>query len=323
MTARSTRLLAIALLLLTNRLAVGGDKLETRVEAVLNTPGYGNAHWGLLVVDSRTGRVVFERNPDRMFAPASVTKLFSTAAALVDLGADHRFRTPVVRRGNVDSEGKLLGDLILIASGDLNLGGRAAPDGTLLFEDNDHTYSGGNNLATLVPADPLAGLDELARGIVAAGIKAVDGDVLIDARLFQEAESTGSGPRRVSPIVVNDNLVDVLVSPSAKVGEPASVKLVPNSSYVSADVLVETVAEGEKPSVTVRHESQSSVFSRWTSRRRGLGRYSSSRCGGKASGSRPRHWVITTRLSCHRGPRCSASRSWRPIPRRRSASRSG
>ncbi len=72
-----------------------------RVDAVTNTREYAGAHWGMLVVDLATGRPVFERNPDQMFCPASVTKLFTTAAALADLGADYRFKTPVVRRGEV------------------------------------------------------------------------------------------------------------------------------------------------------------------------------------------------------------------------------
>ncbi len=251
MTIRPARLVLLWSVLAASA-AVAADGLEAKVEAVLKSPGYQNAHWGLLVVDSVSGKVVFEKDADRMFAPASVTKLFSTAAALVDLGPDYLFRTPVVRRGNVDNEGILHGDLILVASGDLSLGGRTGPENTLLFEDNDHIYADGANKATLVPVDPLGGLEELARGVVAAGIKTVGGDVLIDDRLFEDAESTGSGPTRVTPIVVNDNLVDVLVAPGAKEGEPASVKLVPATSYVAADVQVETVAEGGKAVVTVR-----------------------------------------------------------------------
>jgi serine-type D-Ala-D-Ala carboxypeptidase/endopeptidase (penicillin-binding protein 4) len=244
-------LLPLPLVLATICPADAADSLEARVEAVLHTPGYQNAHWGLLVVDSMTGKVVFEKNADQMFGPASVTKIYSTATALVDLGPGYRFRTPVVRKGNVDAEGVLHGNLILVASGDLCLGGRTGPNDTLLFEDNDHIYANGNNSATLVPANPLAGLEHLAKGISESGIKRVDGDVLIDDRLFEPAPSTGSGPSRVSPIVVNDNVIDVVVTPALKVGAKATVRLVPETSFVSVDALVDTVDEGEKPSISI------------------------------------------------------------------------
>jgi D-alanyl-D-alanine carboxypeptidase/D-alanyl-D-alanine-endopeptidase (penicillin-binding protein 4) len=248
---RSLRLASVIALLV----ACGtqaADSIESKVDAVLKTTGYQNAHWGLHVVDSATGKTVYEKNADRMFGPASVTKLYSTAAALVDLGAEHRFETPVVRRGNIDNEGTLHGDLILVASGDLSLGGRTGPTGTLLFEDNDHIYAGGSNSGTLVPCDPLAGLDELARVIGSAGIKRVGGDVLIDDRMFEPAASTGSGPTHVTPIMINDNLIDVLVTPSSREGEPATIKIVPQTAFVTVDAQVDTVAEGSKASVTVR-----------------------------------------------------------------------
>ena len=246
---------ALGLLIVTSGVetrARGAEPLETRVEQVLRTPGYQSAHWGLLVVDGKTGKTVFERDPDQMFCPASVTKLFSTAAALLDLGADHRFQTPVVRRGLVGDDGTLEGDLILVAQGDLCLGGRTGPEGTLLFEDNDHTYASGNYRATLVPSDPLAGLDHLAREVRGAGIQRVSGEVLIDARLFEPAQSTGSGPSRLSPIVVNDNVVDVVTTPGAKPGDPATVTFAPATSFVTMDAQVETVEKDRSPRVTVR-----------------------------------------------------------------------
>lgn len=233
--------------------AVRGDEseLDAKVEAVLSAPEYANGHWGLLVVDSATGKTVYERNADQLFCPASVTKLFTTSSALADLGADYRFQTPVVRKGEVDAKGVLHGDLILVAQGDLSLGGRTGPDGTLLFEDSDHTYSGGNYDATLVPADPLAGLDHLAREVAGAGVKEVTGDVLIDDRLFAPATSSGSGPSQVTPIVVNDNLVDVLVTPGAHEGEPARVKMVPETAFVTMDAEVTTAAADDRPEVKV------------------------------------------------------------------------
>jgi D-alanyl-D-alanine carboxypeptidase/D-alanyl-D-alanine-endopeptidase (penicillin-binding protein 4) len=229
----------------------GPSTLEAAVEEVLNAPPYRNGHWGLLVVDAKTGKTVFERNAEQLFCPASVTKVFSCAAALAELGADFRFQTPVVRRGKVDDAGVLHGDLILVGQGDLSLGGRTGPDGKLLFVDDDHTYSGGNPRSNVVDADPLAGLDHLAREVAAAGVKSVTGEVIVDDRMFDAASSSGSGPSRVSCVVLNDNVVDVVASPGAKAGEPAVVRLVPATGHLAADVRVETVAEGAAPTLEV------------------------------------------------------------------------
>jgi D-alanyl-D-alanine carboxypeptidase/D-alanyl-D-alanine-endopeptidase (penicillin-binding protein 4) len=229
--------------------APAGSPLEERVDSVIQSRGFESGQWGLLVVDSATGKTVYERNADRMFCPASVTKLFSTAAALVDLGPDHRFKTPVVRRGEI-SEGVLRGDLILVAKGDLSLGGRTGPDGTLLFEDNDHSYAGGNPSASLVTGDPLAGLTHLAREVQAAGIKSISGDILVDDRLFEHAMSTGSGPSKVAAIVVNDNVIDVLITPGARMGDPARVRIVPETDFVTMDARVSTTS-GEDTQIEV------------------------------------------------------------------------
>ena len=119
-------------------LAQSPPTLADRVDSVVNAREYAGAHWGMLVVDLASGRPVFERNPDQMFCPASVTKLFTTAGAMTEFGAEYRFKTPVVRRGEV-KDGTLTGDLILVGRGDMSLGGRTGPDGSLLFEDSDHS----------------------------------------------------------------------------------------------------------------------------------------------------------------------------------------
>ncbi len=113
--------------------ASGHDALSLRVDGVLTKPGFRFGHWGILVVDRKTGQTIYERNADLLFAPASVTKLFSTAAALVELGPSYRFHTPLVRRGEVDVKGTLHGDVILVAQGDLAMGGRTGPEGRMVF----------------------------------------------------------------------------------------------------------------------------------------------------------------------------------------------
>ena len=62
------------------------DELAKQIEAIIDAPEFKHAHWGLLVVDRDSGDTLYERSADKLFAPASTTKLFSVAAALDELG---------------------------------------------------------------------------------------------------------------------------------------------------------------------------------------------------------------------------------------------
>lgn len=225
--------------------------LSHRIDEVLAASGFEHGHWGVLVVDAKTGQTLYERNPDELLAPASVTKLFSTAAALVELGPNHRFGTPLLRRGEIDRSGTLHGDLILLAQGDLCMGGRTGPDGKLVFVDDDHTYAAGNLTSQVVPTDPVAGLDHLAREVHGAGIREITGDVIVDDRLFAPAQATGSGPHLLGPIVINDNVLDVLAQPGSKVGEPARVTFQPATQFATMDADVATVEAGGPAALVV------------------------------------------------------------------------
>ena len=231
--------------------AVSEDRVPPKVREVMDSAKYKQAYWGLLAVDLKTGEVRHERNSEKLFAPASVTKCFSVACALDAFGADHRFETPIVRRGEVNSDGVLTGDLILIASGDLTFGGRTTESGEIAFTNGDHTYASGGTESELTPQDPLAGLNELARQVAKAGIKRVRGDVLIDDRLFEKAEGSGSGPGRLTPIYVNDNLIDFTIAPT-KAGQPAEVKWRPESKSFRIETHVETIASKGKTETSVR-----------------------------------------------------------------------
>lgn len=243
------RRLPLAAVLVLAGLAPAQD-LRAALDAALERPEVRNGHWGVLVQDLDAGTVLYERNADRLFAPASNTKLFSVAAFLVAFGADHRFVTGVVRRGEVDGAGTLRGDLILVAGGDPTLGGRTDEGGRVAFTDGDHTYANGNDRARLTPQDPLAGLDALARAVAARGVREVAGDVLVDARLFPPTESTGSGLRQVSAVMVNDNLIDFSIH-AAEAGAPARVEWRPACALVRVDAAVQTAAAGTKAAVRV------------------------------------------------------------------------
>jgi len=221
-----------------------GDELAKKIEAVIDGPSYKQAHWGILIVDSKSGDVLYARNAERLFAPASTTKLYSCATALCVLGPDHKFETPVYARGKVNN-GKLDGDLILVASGDLTMGGRTDSKGKMLFADSDHIYAAFGLTTKLVETDPLAGLVELAKQIRKSGIETVSGDVMIDDRLFQKSSGSGSGPRVLTPIIINDNVLDILVTPGEKPGSAARVESKPATRYLAMDADVRTVEKGK------------------------------------------------------------------------------
>jgi D-alanyl-D-alanine carboxypeptidase/D-alanyl-D-alanine-endopeptidase (penicillin-binding protein 4) len=247
---RRTLVLIGLLLLGLARTAGAAEELAARIGAVIDGPDYREAQWGILVVDAETGQTVYAHNPEKLFAPASTTKLFSCAAALATLGADYKFETPVYRTGPV-LDGRLLGDLVLVASGDLTLGGRTDAHGNLAFTDHDHIYANGGNDGTLTDTDPLAGLKSLAHQIAEMGIRRVEGEVLVDDRLFMRNRGTGSGPDLLTPIMVNDNVVDALVRPAEKVGEPAQITMRPETSYVQLEAQVSTVAAEKTAQISI------------------------------------------------------------------------
>jgi serine-type D-Ala-D-Ala carboxypeptidase/endopeptidase (penicillin-binding protein 4) len=206
------------------------DDLADHIRAVTDVKEYKPARWGILVVDADSGRIVYEHNPDKLVLPASVTKLYTCATALCELGADWTFTTPVHRRGEVTDK-VLDGDLILVASGDLTFGGRRGKDGRTLFADHDHTYANSGLMdAQLTDSDPLYALND---------------------RLFARTRSSGSGPEIVAPILVNDNVADVIVTPGAKEGDPATVKVRPETAYLQVDADVRTEKAGSSPTITI------------------------------------------------------------------------
>jgi D-alanyl-D-alanine carboxypeptidase/D-alanyl-D-alanine-endopeptidase (penicillin-binding protein 4) len=225
--------------------------LTKQFDSVIERAEYQQSVWGVLVVDAKTGETVYARNPDTLIAPASVTKLFTCAAALTALGPDHAVETAVYARG-VTHEGVHRGDLILVAAGDLTFGGRTTKDGRVVFRDKDHTYANSGLFeADLTDTDPLAGIDALAKQVRAAGIKQIDGDVLVDERLFARTRTSGSGPEAATSIVVNDNLIDVLVEPGEKAGDPARVTMRPQTGFVQMDAVVATGAAGARNTVQI------------------------------------------------------------------------
>jgi D-alanyl-D-alanine carboxypeptidase/D-alanyl-D-alanine-endopeptidase (penicillin-binding protein 4) len=109
------------------------DLLTEKTDEIFNDTLFSHAHWGVLIKSLENGNVIYERNSDKMFMPASNEKIPTAAAALTKLGPDFRFETVIGYDGSI-IDSVLNGDLILVGDGDPTISDRIYEKTTTLFE---------------------------------------------------------------------------------------------------------------------------------------------------------------------------------------------
>jgi len=138
--------------------------LEQRIDSILSAPPLHRTSWGVLARERGSGRVVYARNPDLHFVPASNTKLVVTTVALGVLGPDWRYRTPLLAR--LLSGDTAAAELRIVGSGDPTFSARFWP---------------GPNTAAAA----------LASTIAAAGLRHVQ-LLVVDASRFTDSQVNGT-----------------------------------------------------------------------------------------------------------------------------------
>ena len=247
---------ALLFLVITGTVA-SGEMISPRMAELMGEKMFRYAQWGLLAVDIQSGETIYALNAEKMFKPGSATKVFTVSAALNVFGADHRFETPVYGRGKILASGELTGDLILKAVGDITLGGRATPEGHIAFTDFDHDHANAFGVAILTAPDPAAGIDRIAKQVAGAGIKRITGEVIVDDRIF-DAGATQQG---LTPVMVNDNLIDLVITPG-KPGSYAQVEWRPRCSFYRIDAQIRTVDRGRSEHIDIRSEGSGTIILR-------------------------------------------------------------
>jgi D-alanyl-D-alanine carboxypeptidase/D-alanyl-D-alanine-endopeptidase (penicillin-binding protein 4) len=212
----------VCFLLATWAAPIRGAEDDRLLEIVRNSPSLSHAHVGWKFMEADSGKVLSDHESASFFTPASNTKLYTTAAALVRLGVTYQFKTVVKTMGRIEGDGTLTGDLIFVGGGDPNLSGRTVP---YTVEKRDE--------------DPLAAVKRLADQIQSRGIRQVQGDVIGDDTRYPFDpypdgwtidDATWYYGAPVSALAVNDSSVQVAVLPTQP-GEPADVYLNPEFGY--------------------------------------------------------------------------------------------
>src|SRR5262245_14803614 len=201
-------------------------ELQSRIAALLDQPKFASARWGARIITPE-GRVVFERDADKSFTPASNMKLYTTTAALDAFGPEFRIRTSVYAAKPPSKTGVLSGDLILYGRGDPNLSARFDPENTDKYGD-------------LYPADKLAPIERLADQIKTSGVRLITGNLIGDDSFFA-GDKLGVGwewddlqfyyGAEVSALTVNDNALTYIVTPGRRAGEAPTIETKPATNF--------------------------------------------------------------------------------------------
>lgn len=241
------------------------NAVAAKIAEIASRPELVHAAFGVAAYDLDAKTMIFGMNAEQLFTPGSTTKLLTMGTAMALLGADYRFHTPVYRTGPIRG-GVLTGDLVLVASGDPNLSGRLLGD-TLGFSNEDHSYAGGGDSVARAIGDPLLVMKRLAEQIAAKGIRRVTGRVLVDASLYPAGDRELGTDVVMSPVVLNDNVVDLLITPGATAGDPVTVRVSPDLGLFKLDIQMKTGAPRSAPALDktiVRDSARGSVTVRLT-----------------------------------------------------------
>ncbi len=186
--------------------------LAADVDSALADPSFARASWGVVIQSLDDGQVLYRRNAQRLFLPASNLKLLTASAALTRLGADFRYQTAVITHGARHAD-TLLGDLIVVGRGDPTLAVDAATG-----------------------ADPLTPLRPWADSLAARGIRVVRGRVIGDASLFtdpplgpgwawDDLDADYAAP--VGALQLDNDAAWIQVTPDTSPGGPVRAALLP------------------------------------------------------------------------------------------------
>jgi D-alanyl-D-alanine carboxypeptidase/D-alanyl-D-alanine-endopeptidase (penicillin-binding protein 4) len=215
----------------TQNTAPNASTLLARITQITKSPIFKHSTLGVEVYDLTDHQTLVAINEQKLFTSGSTTKVITEGTALALLGENYRFHTRVYYTGNIAPDGTLEGDLVLVASGDPNLSGRIKPDETLDFTSFDHAYAGSLR-GESVAGDPMLVFKDLASAIVAKGIWRITGNVLIDASLFPSNQVEPGTRTTISPVVLNDNVIDVIATSAFYIDGPVAIDVAPQFSFL-------------------------------------------------------------------------------------------
>ena len=209
--------------------------LRSRINGVLSSALLKRGRVGVKIASLNSGKVVFERNADKYFMPASNMKSFTVASAIDKLTLDFRFTTSIYADSKPNTDGVIIGDLIVYGRGD--------PSISTSFNDGDY----------------YKGIDALVSKIAAAGVKSIKGSIIGDETYFN-AKPIPFGwewddlqwyyGAEISSLTINNNSVDLKILPGA-IGAACVISVLPANRQFKIINRTQTTSSGTKREIKV------------------------------------------------------------------------
>lgn len=133
---------------------------QEAVSRFAGTPRLPQGSMAVLVTELPTGKVLASYNADHSLTPASIMKCISIASLSETMDMEQPILTPVFVDADIDADGVLEGNIIVVGQGDPSVNSKIWPVGTGLT-------------------------DEITEALRHAGVKSVKGDIIVDDSYFK------------------------------------------------------------------------------------------------------------------------------------------
>ena len=192
------------------------QKLQIDINNLVENYEQYGYRFGIKICSTDDNQILFAKNENEPFVPASNLKLMPSAVALENLGDDYRWETKFYANGKIQNQ-TLYGDLILKAEGDPTLSSR------FLNKEPQSLFK--------IWADKLKKI----------GICSIKGNLIIDNSAFSDS-NIGQGWKDVyeqayyaslpSAFSINENCVRITVKGSSRSGYGTTVNVFPSKGDV-------------------------------------------------------------------------------------------